>query len=142
MARMISPRTAAELADYAAAGRIGDRKSHSEGHKAGPWVFGLTVITIMSITLFQACQRQLSETPARQSVVERSNAKEATKEKATRPASPTQTLKSRTPASIQPVYPQPVQVPKRDIQIVTPSTKPDMWRDPRNYANRQPKEHH
>ncbi len=135
MARRISARTAAELADYAAAGRMGERPSG--GSKAGPWVFGLTLFSIFLITTFQACQRQLSIPSLGQRSAEQSITKVPANPKAQRsePRSPATGPASQV--SPRPAKPQSAPNPGSDVVIAAPASRPEMWRDPRSHASRQ-----
>lgn len=134
---MISPATYDELADYAEAGRIGNRVSQRRDSKAGPWVFGLTVLSILAITSLQTCQRQVPTAPLGQPLVEQSTTKNpaTTIPVRTEPSSPAILA---TPSAL-PAKPQAVPLAEGNVKVEARSSRPEMWRDPRSYASRQPK---
>jgi len=136
---MISPATYDELADYAEAGRIGNRVSQRRGSKVGPWVFGLTVLSILAITSLQTCQRQVPSAPLGKPLVKQSPTKSTSTTKPVRiePSSPT--ILTTPDVSALPAKPKAGQLPEGDVRGEARSSRPDIWRDPRSYASRQPK---
>ena len=135
---MISTATLQELADYAAAGRIGDRgdraheRSASRNGVIGAWVFGLTVFLLFAVTTFHGCQRQIPvqqsghETVARQQRPPLSKPALERKDQAS----------SRRPDRALLLREEQVVVPTPERRAVLPAdpSNPAMWRDPRSYG--------
>lgn len=139
---MVSPATYDELADYADAGRIGNRVSQQNGSKAGPRVFGLTVFSIIGIMLLQTCERQMPTVPLGQTLVEQSTTKipTTTLPVRTEPSSPA--ILATPDVSALPAKAQAAPLYEGDVRAQVRSSRPEMWRDPRSYASRQPKVSH
>lgn len=135
---MISASTCGELPDFADAGRIGNRISQRRGSSAGLWVFGLTVLSILVITLLQSCQSQVPTAPLGQPSVEQFNtAIPATIPVRADPSSPS--ILATPDVSVLPAKPQVVQFSAGDVKAEDRSSMREMWRDPRRFASRQPK---
>lgn len=123
----LPPATYDELADYAEAGRIGNRISQRRGSKAGPWVFGLTVLSILAITSLQTCQRQVPTVPLGQPLVEQSTTKNpaTTIPVRTEPSSPA--ILATPEVSALPAKPQAAPLTGGDDRAEVQSSRPEMW---------------
>ena len=125
---MISGATLEELADYAAAGRIGDRVGRAHGVASrsggvGAWVFGITVLMVFAST-FHGCQWQVPVRQNRQVTVVQPPPVAMNRE------GPTGNAQRSSPVSPgQPSAP----VETHGEAPVVPSDS-QMWRDPRGYA--------